>query len=196
MPFDFQFGFYEKGGMFTMVNNPKTPDCSVSGACDPGVITENQLIGVNNRDLAVGFYNDSHGDSHGYTFDIATNTFSTDINDPLAVSTVTAAINNSDEIAGFFTDSSGVIHGFIDNGGSFSTVDPPGATETELLGLNDKGIADGFAVIGGVQHGILYQQSNEDVHHTGPAGKHLDDAQRTQRCWRCGRILCGRCRQH
>ena len=156
VPVDFQFGFYEKGGAFTMVNNPKTPDCNVSGACDSGVITENQLIGVNNSDLAVGFYNDRHGDSHGYTFDIATNTFSADINDPLAVSTVTAAINNSDEIAGFFTDSMGVIHGFIDSGGSFSTVDPLGATETELLGLNDKGIADGFAVIGGVQHGILY----------------------------------------
>jgi hypothetical protein len=156
VPFDFQFGFYEKGGAFTMVNNPKTPDCSVSGACDSGVISENQLIGVNNSDLAVGFYNDRHGDSHGYTFNIATNTFSTDINDPLAVSTVTAAINNSDRIAGFFTDSSGVIHGFIDNGGSFSTVDPAGSTETQLLGLNDKGIADGFAIIGGVQHGILY----------------------------------------
>lgn len=156
VPVDFQFGFYEQGGVFHMVNNPKTPDCSVSGACDSGVITENQLIGVNNANLAVGFYNDSHGDSHGYTFNIATNTFSTDINDPLAVSTVTAAINNSDEIAGFFTDSSGVIHGFIDNGGSFSTVDPLGATETELLGLNDKGIADGFAVFDGVQHGILY----------------------------------------
>ena len=28
---DFQFGFYEKGGVFTMVNNPKTPDCSMLG---------------------------------------------------------------------------------------------------------------------------------------------------------------------
>ena len=62
------------------------------------------MIGVNNKDLAVGFYNDRHGDSHGYTYDIATNTFSADINDPLAMSTVTAAINNSDEIAGFFKD--------------------------------------------------------------------------------------------
>jgi hypothetical protein len=155
-PFDFQFGFYEKGGVFTMVNNPKTPDCSVSGACDSGVITENQLIGVNNSDLALGFYNDRHGDSHGYTFDIGTKTFSADINDPLAVSTVTAAINNSGKIAGFFTDSGGVTHGFIDNGGVFSTVDPAGSTETQLLGLNDKGIADGFAVIGGVQHGLLF----------------------------------------
>ena len=156
VPVDFQFGFYEKAGAFTMVNNPKTPDCSVSGACDPGVITENQLIGVNNSDLAVGFYNDRHGNSHGYTYDIPTNTFSPDILVPGAVSTVTAAINNSDEIAGFFTDSSGVTHGFIDNGGMFSTVDPVGSIETQLLGLNDKGIADGFAVIGGMQHGILF----------------------------------------
>ncbi|MGC2785907.1 MAG: PEP-CTERM sorting domain-containing protein [Roseiarcus sp.] len=156
VPVDFQFGFYEQGGVFTMVNNPKTPDCGTMGVCDSGVITENQLIGVNNANLGVGFYNDIHGDSHGYTFDIATKTFSADINDPLAVSTVTAAINNSDEIAGFFTDPGGVIHGFTDNGGVFSTVDPTGSTETELLGLNDNGIADGFAVIGGVQHGILF----------------------------------------
>ena len=170
VPFDFQFGFYEKGGVFTMVNNPKTPDCSVSGACDAGVITENQLIGVNNSDLAVGFYNDSHGNSHGYTFDIATKSFSADINDPLAVSTVTAAINNSDEIAGFFTDPGGVTHGFIDNGGVFSTVDPAGSTETQLLGLNDKGLADGFAVIGGVQHGILFNSLTDTFTILDPPG--------------------------
>jgi hypothetical protein len=170
VPVDFQFGFYEQNGKFTMVNNPKTPDCSVSGACDSGVITENQLIGVNNSDLAVGFYNDSHGDSHGYTYNISTNTFSADILFPGAVSTVTAAINNSDEIAGFFTDSGGVIHGFIDNGGVFSTVDPTGSTETELLGLNDKGIADGFAVIGGVQHGILFNSLTNAFTMLDPTG--------------------------
>jgi hypothetical protein len=170
VPFDVQLGFYEKGGVFKMVNNSQTPDCSVSGACDMGVITENQLIGVNNKDLAVGFYNDRHGDSHGYTYDIVTNTFSADINDPLAMSTVTAAINNSDEIAGFFTDHGGVTHGFIDNGGVFSTVDPAGSTETQLLGLNDKGMADGFAVIGGVQHGILFDSLTDAFTILDPPG--------------------------
>ena len=48
------------------------------------MITENQLIGVNNTSLAVGFYNDRHGDSHGYTYDVATKTFSADIDDPMA----------------------------------------------------------------------------------------------------------------
>ena len=168
--FDTQFGFYETGGVFTMVNNPETPDCGVPGVCAPGVITENQLIGVNNEDLAVGFYNDSQGNSHGYTYNIATKTFSADINDPLGVSTVTAAINNSDEIAGFFTDAGGVTHGFIDNGGVFSTVDPAGSTETQLLGLNDEGIADGFAVIGGVQHGIIYNSLTKMFTILDPAG--------------------------
>lgn len=173
--FDFQFGFYEKGGVFTMVNNPKTPDCSVPKACDKGVITENQLIGVNNSDLAVGFFNDRHGDSHGYTYDIATKTFSADIEVPHAVSTVTAAINNSDEIAGFFTDHHGVIHGFIDNGGVFTTANAPGAAETELLGISDNGLAVGFecavaGCAGGSQHGVLYNIAKKTFTTLDPPG--------------------------
>ena len=159
---DFQFGFYEQGGVFHMVNNPATPNCGATpNPCDMNVITENQLIGVNNANLAVGFYNDIHGDSHGYTYNIPTNTFSPDILFPGAVSTVTAAINNSDEIAGFFTDSSGVIHGFIENGMDFTPVDPPGSVETELLGINDNGLAVGFYCVSsgcpaGSMHGLLF----------------------------------------
>ena len=159
---DFQFGFYEQGGVFHMVNNPATPNCGATpNPCDMNVITENQLIGVNNANLAVGFYNDIRGDSHGYTYNIPTNTFSPDILFPGAVSTVTAAINNSDEIAGFFTDSSGVIHGFIENGMDFTPVDPPGSVETELLGINDNGLAVGFYCVSsgcpaGSMHGLLF----------------------------------------
>jgi hypothetical protein len=172
---DFQFGFYEQGGVFTMVNNPKTPNCGATpDPCDSGVITENQLIGVNNANLAVGFYNDIHGVSHGYTYDIATKTFSADINDPNASTTiggtVTAAINNSDEIAGFYTDTSGNIDGFLDVGGTFTTVDAPGSTETELLGLNDKGIADGFTVIDDVQHGLLFDSLTDTFTILDPPG--------------------------
>ena len=63
----------------------------------------------------------NHPVSHGYTYDIATKTFSADINDPNASltngGTVAAAINNKKEIAGFYTDAGGVIHGFLDDGG-------------------------------------------------------------------------------
>jgi hypothetical protein len=176
VPVDNQFGFYMKGVTFVEVNNPNTPTST-----PPGILIENQLLGVTNNDLAVGFYNtvgvDASGDhavSHGYTYDIATKTFSANIDDPNASKTnggtIAAAINNSDEIAGFFTDSSGVQHGFIDNGGVFSTVDPAGATQTQLLGLNDKGIADGFAVIGGVQHGILFNSLTDTFTMLDPTG--------------------------
>jgi hypothetical protein len=177
VPVDFQFGFYEQGGVFHMVNNPATPNCAATpNPCDPNVITENQLIGVNNANLAVGFYNDIHGNSHGYTYDIPTNTYSPDILFPGATSTVTAAINNSDEIAGFFTDSSG-IHGFIDNTKSdtFTPFSVPGAAETELLGINDNGLAVGFECAvagcsGGPQHGVVFNSLTDTFTILDPPG--------------------------
>jgi hypothetical protein len=149
--FDNQFGFYEKNGVYTEVNNPHTPTNP-----NPGVLIENQVLGVNDHDIAVGFYNDATGNSHGYTYSIRTGTFSADINDPNAVSTVTAAINNFGRIAGFYTDSAGVTHGFLDDNGHFTTIDAPGATQTELLGLNDVGVAVGEDVVDGVTHGLIY----------------------------------------
>jgi hypothetical protein len=156
VPFDNQFGFFEKDGVFTEVNNPNTPGLFGNPKPPHGVLIENQLIGVNDHNIAVGFYNDASGNSHGYTYDIATGKFSANIDDPSGVSTVTAAININGNIAGFFTDAEGIIHGFLDNHGVFTTVDAPGATETQLLGLNDNGIAVGFDVVNGVTHGIIY----------------------------------------
>jgi hypothetical protein len=116
-------------------------------------------MGVNDHNIAVGFYNDASGNSHGYTFSINSGKFSADINDPHGVSTVSAAINDKGNIAGFYTDSIGVTHGFLDNHGHFTTVNAPGATTTELLGMNDQGIAVGEAIVGGVTHGIIYNSN-------------------------------------
>lgn len=151
VPVDNQFGFYEKHGVFTAVNNPNTPTYP-----NAGVLIENQLLGVNDHNIAVGFYNDAFGNSHGYTYNINSGKFSADINDPLAVSTVAAAINNKGTIAGFYTDSAGVTHGFLEDHFVFKTVDAPGATTTELLGVNDHGIAVGEDIVNGVTHGIIY----------------------------------------
>jgi len=135
---DNQFGFYERDGVFVEVNNPHTPKHPPSGT-----LKENQLMGVNDSNIAVGFYNDASGNSHGYTYNINNGKFSADINDPKAVSTVTAAINNLGGLVGFYTDAAGVTHGFVDNHGQFATVNAPGADGTELLGVNDFGIASG-----------------------------------------------------
>jgi hypothetical protein len=166
--FDNQFGFFEKDGVFTEVDNPKTPGLFGNQPPQSGVLIENQLIGVNDSKIAVGFYIDASGLSHGYTYDIKSGAFSANIDDPSAISggivvgsTVTAAINNAGDIAGFYTDTgptntASVIHGFVDNHGVFTTVNAPGATITELLGLNAQGIAVGFDVDVNGTHGIIY----------------------------------------
>jgi hypothetical protein len=149
---DNNFGFVDKGGVFTNVNNPAT-------GSGPAV---NQLLGVNNGDVAVGFYTDAAGVTHGYTYNIAGATFSANIDDPNAVgNTTAAAINTAGDIAGFYTDAAGVFHGFTDIGGAFTTIDPPGSQSTQLLGLNDNGQAVGAWIdAGGTMRGLLYNLAN------------------------------------
>ena len=145
---DSNFGFTNVGGVFTNVNNPNT-------ATTPPVF--NQLLGVNDHNIAVGSYTDAAGVTHGYTYTIATQTFSANIDDPNAVgNTTAAAINNAGVIAGFYTDGAGNFHGFIDNNGSFTTLDSAGAMDTNLLGLNNNGEAVGFDIDAQMMmHGIV-----------------------------------------
>lgn len=145
---DSNFGFVDIGGVFTDVNNPAT-------ATTPPVF--NQLLGVNDANIAVGFYTDAGGVTHGYTYNIGAKTFSANIDDPNAVgNTTAAAINNAGEIAGFYTGADTFTHGFIDIGGVFTTLDGLGAVDTSLLGLNNLGEAVGFDIDAfGNMHGIV-----------------------------------------
>jgi uncharacterized membrane protein len=47
-------------------------------------------------------------------------------------------INERGQIVGDFTDSAGT-HGFLDIGGNFTTINPPGDTFTTLFGINNRG---------------------------------------------------------
>ena len=143
---DANFGFVAQGGVFTTVNNP-------SVGSSPAI---NQLLGVNDANIAVGFYNDAGGASHGYTYNIATTAF-TPVVYSLAASLTAAAINNSGQIAGFYVDSGMLTHGFLDNGGVFTPLDAPGAIATMLFGLNNLGQAVGVETVsGGKQHGVIF----------------------------------------
>jgi hypothetical protein len=178
VPSDNQFGFFEKGGVFTEKNNPQTPNCP--SACQPNVLTENQLLGITDADLAVGFYLDASGNSHGYTYNIPTDTFSPNIDFTtdhitFAPSTTAAAINNADQIAGFYKDSSGETHGFLDIGGNFTSVDGPGVTptgQTQLLGLNDQGLAVGFYqdTASDTFHGLIFDTVHDTFTTLDPPG--------------------------
>lgn len=147
---DSNFGFVDVGGVFTNVNDPNTFN---------GTPSFDQLLGVNDSNIAVGFYVDAMDGTHGFTYNVNTHAFSAPIDDPDAVpgTTTTAAINNSGELAGFYTNAmTGLTEGFIDNGGTFTTIDVPGTTITDLLGLNNNGYAVGFdQYASGVMFGII-----------------------------------------
>ena len=48
---------------------------------DPASPPVDQLLGVNDSDVAVGFYTDAQGNNHGYEYNINTGRFST-VTDP------------------------------------------------------------------------------------------------------------------
>ena len=127
------FGFVNQGSTFTSISDPNTP-------AGTGF---NQLLGVNNNNVAVGFYIDANGDSQAYSYNIATATF-TAIKLPSTfnpVMTTATGINNAGEISGFYIDGAGNAHGFLDNAGTFSIFDDPAGagTNTSFLGLNNEG---------------------------------------------------------
>jgi hypothetical protein len=149
---DDNFGFVEMGGGFSLANDPMA-----STVPSTGLFTD-QLLGVNDSNVAVGFYVDDDGNTHGYTYNIGTMTYTT-IDDPNATpgTTTTSAINNSGEIAGFATNpANGNTEGFLDIGGVFSPfINAPGASSTMLLGLNNEGEAVGVATVSGSMFGII-----------------------------------------
>jgi hypothetical protein len=147
------FGFFNQNGSFgPAIMNPNT-----------GTGTVNQLLGVNNNNVAVGFYTDGNGVNHGYTYIIGAGMpFSASINDPnagtmMGQGTTTTGINNSGKIAGFYVDGAGNVHGFLFDGASFMTIDDPAGTNTMLLGLNNNNQAVGsFVDTNGETQGLLF----------------------------------------
>lgn len=76
---------------------------------------------------------------------------------PGAALTIANAINNNNVIVGSFFDAASSVHGFIYKNGKYTQVDFPGSTETEVLGINDKGDIVGVYQISGPLnfHGFL-----------------------------------------
>ena len=151
---DANYGFFNSGGVngtFSQVIDPHTPNVPVP---------VNQLLGVNDHSIAVGFYNDANGNAHGYTFNTSKLSFSTDINAPFASSTTAAAINNKAEIAGFDMIG-GFTQAFTDSNGHFTPFSVPGAAFTQFLGLNDAGIAVGdYMDAAGNTDGLVWDTLN------------------------------------
>jgi hypothetical protein len=123
------FGFYAVGGHYYNANYP------TGDAASPPV---DQLLGVNDSGIAVGFYTDGQGNNHGYEVTIKNHRF-TRVTDPSLpdASLTAAAINNKGDVAGVYTNAAGTTDGFLEtHGGQFIDLAVPGASSTMALGVN------------------------------------------------------------
>lgn len=99
----------------TAIADPTIP--SVPG--EPGAtFVFSQILGLNDKDIAVGYYGDSTLSQHGFFYNLTTGAY-TFLDDPaeqfnngVEVTQITG-INNLDEITGFYSDANGVFHGFV-----------------------------------------------------------------------------------
>jgi hypothetical protein len=139
------FGFYRVSGHYHTVNFPTGDNAS------PQV---DQLLGVNDRDVAVGFYTNGQGSNRGYTYNIRTRSF-TRVLVPGAPageagpSLTAAAINNSGDVAGFYAKSSSQTDAFLRlHSGRFITLAVPGAAMTQAFGVNDRDEVVGAYTVG------------------------------------------------
>jgi hypothetical protein len=151
---DNNFGFYEQDGRFHDVNFP------IGDAASPPV---DQLLGVNNRGIAVGFFTNSAGLSRGYEYNIRTHRF-TRVEIPgrgLGPSLTAAAINNRGDVAGFYNKTSTQVDAFLElRSGRFITLAYPGAAMTQAFGVNDSDEVVGTYTTGtgnaAVTHGFTW----------------------------------------
>jgi hypothetical protein len=139
-----QVGFWTAGGHGGRTSGWYLDNGQFHSVADTASSTMNELLGVNDHNVAVGFYTDAKGLDHAYTYDIATKRFGA-VTVPGASSAVAAAINNAGTVAGFFTGQTGQAEGFVlAPGGQLSVLRFPGATATRATGINDAGEVVGY----------------------------------------------------
>jgi hypothetical protein len=99
----------------TAIADPTIP--AVPG--EPGAtFVFSQVLSVNDKGIAVGYYGDSTTSQHGFIYNTHTGQY-TFLDDPseafnngVEVTQITG-ITNSGEITGFYSDANGVFHGFV-----------------------------------------------------------------------------------
>ncbi len=132
-------GFYTWEGRFRSVAFPARDTSS------PAV---NQLLGVNDAGIAVGFWTDAKGNPHGYTYSITSGQFRSVIV-PGSVSDTATGINDWGAISGFYTGPGGVTRAFMKGpGGRITRLTYPGATTTQAFGINKRGEVVGTYMTG------------------------------------------------
>jgi len=146
------FGFVDDNGVFTDVVDP------AGNGADNGLTVE-QLLGVNDKGNAVGFWTDANANTHGFTYNVADKSFTADDISGYA-STTTTAINNKGDIAGFVSNGSGDTSFIQQSNGQIQFLaGPSGATSVQALGINDfDDVVGVYTDNQGDMHGFLFDE--------------------------------------
>lgn len=111
-------GMHQHGFLYNVATKQTTllPDPSTARTQAGGLFLT-QFLGINDKGVAVGYYQTNNGSQFGFLFNTATNTY-TFLDDPSAAPvngvqiTQITGIDNSGMICGFYIDANGVQHGF------------------------------------------------------------------------------------
>src|SRR5260370_17398228 len=147
-----------KGFVFTFPNT-FTPENFPNSA-------QTQVIGINNRGFADGFYIDMAGTTHGF-LDI--NGAFTTVDFPGTTFNQLLGLNNFDQAAGYFADAANVDHPYIfdSNGGVFLVITIPAATGgAQGAGIKGPGAVLGFFIyMAGKNHGFCLSKGKFQTSH-------------------------------
>jgi hypothetical protein len=131
-----QHGFFYNTttGKFTLAPDPNQPNFFTV-----------QLLGINDHDMAAGYWQDAAGNQHGLLYNFDTNSYSF-VDDPNAAVingiqiTQITGITNSGEITGFYINQNGQAEGFV------ATATVPEPSTLALFGIGVTAIL-GYATI-------------------------------------------------
>jgi hypothetical protein len=154
-----QIGFFQRGSHYTQVMDPNSPPLATGANGTPSV---NQLLGVNDRDIAVGFYTDANGLNHGYTYDLDSGT-ATEImvpGLPEGSSVTASAINDHGTVVGFaaLPGQGSETESWIQTAnGKTGFLVYPDSTSTTALGVSSTGeVVGDYVDVMGNMHGFTW----------------------------------------
>ena len=141
------FGFYSVNGHYHNVNFPTGDNAS------PQV---DQLLGINDHGVAVGFYTNGQGSNRGYEYNTGTRQFtrvlppgftnSTSLHSPSLTAT---GINDHGDVTGFYNKTSKQVDAFLRLAdGQFITLAVHGAAMTQAFGVNGSDEVVGAYTVG------------------------------------------------
>jgi hypothetical protein len=137
------WGFIRNRGIWSQYKNFKTPK---------GPYSVNELLGVSDANIAVGFYTDSYG--HDMPYELAAGHYHA-LAPPGAVSAMATGINKIGDITGAETLASGVTEGWILSNGIYSQFLYPGSSSTQAFAVNYEEQVVGSYVDSKGTHGFI-----------------------------------------